>query len=78
MRENPKTTWRRLTTLWNWRKPWPDKVGSATRTFGSAWPADDSLKLLDQCLLPSFDLPFRRSYIEEVCSVDLREFRLSS
>ena len=37
----------------------------------------DTLKLLDQCLLPSFDLPFRRSHVEEVRPVDLRELHLS-
>jgi hypothetical protein len=38
----------------------------------------NSLKLLDQCLLPGFNLPFRRSHVEEVCPVHLRKLHLSS
>src|ERR1035438_6102301 len=37
----------------------------------------NSLKLLNQCLLPCFDLPFCRSHVEKICPVDLRELHVS-
>ena len=41
--ESPKTTWRRLTTRWNWRKFWPGKAESATRTFCERMARSDEL-----------------------------------
>src|SRR4051794_36803701 len=43
----------------------------------SAFCIDNSLNLVDECLLPGFDLPPRRRHVEELGQVDLGELHLS-
>jgi hypothetical protein len=47
-------------------------------TTRSGFLIDNLFKLLDQCLLPGFDLPSCRSNVKEVRSVHLRKLHLSS